>query len=181
MYAIGILPLINQLKSTIAKQVWIAGDATASARLHHLHIWWTKLNELGPAYGYFANCKTTWLIVKEKYLPIAMELFSDSGVNITNEGKRHLGAAIGSRSFVESYMQNKVKEWSSAIHKLAATAKTLEGTIRLHLIPALTGRESVSDIERDLFSIPTRLGGLGIIKPMETAERCLFMAICSAH
>ena len=95
-----------------------------------------------------------------------------------------------------------MKKWSSAIHKLAATAKTqphaaysafthglvskwtyfartipdisdllepLEGAIRLHLIPALTGRESVSDIERDLFSLPTRLGGLGIIKPMETA------------
>ena len=202
MYAIGILPLINQLKSTTAKQVWFADDATASGRLHHLRNWWTKLNELGPAYGYFANSKKTWLIVKEKNLPMAMELFSDSGVNITTEGKRHLGAAIGTRPFVESYMQNKVKEWSSAIHKLAATAKTqphaaysafthglvskwtyfartipdisdllepLEGVIRLHLIPALTGRECVSDIERDLFSLPIRLGGLGIIKPMETA------------
>ena len=45
----------------------------------------------------------------------------------------------------------------------------LEGAIRLHLIPALTGRESISDIERDLFSLPTRLGGLGIIKSMEIA------------
>ena len=186
MYAIGILPLINQLKSTTAKQVWFADDATASGRLHHLRNWWTKLSELGPAYGYFANSKKTWLIVKEKNLPLAMELFSDSGVNITTEEKRHLGAAIGTRPFVESYMQNKVKEWSSAIHKLAATAKIqphaaysafthglvskwtyfartipdisdllepLEGAIRLHLIPALTGKESASVTSRETSSL----------------------------
>ena len=44
-------------------------------------------------------------------------------VNITEE-KRHLGAALGSRSFVVSYLQNKLKEWKSSIQKLASIART---------------------------------------------------------
>ena len=39
MYAIGILPLINQLQSTDAIQVWFANDATAGGRLEQLHGW----------------------------------------------------------------------------------------------------------------------------------------------
>ena len=106
MYAIGILPLINQLKSNHTKQARFADNATSGRGL--VHEWQCKLNELGPAYGYFANSKKTWLIVKERYLPKAKELFSDSGMNIATEGKRHLGAALASGSFVESYMQKKV-------------------------------------------------------------------------
>lgn len=124
MYAIGILPLINQLKSIDAKQVWFADDATAGGHIQQIHEWWIKLNNLGPAFGYFENPSKTWLIVKEEHLSMATERFANSGVNITTDGKRHLGAALGSRSFVVSYMQDKVREWTSSIQKLAAIAKT---------------------------------------------------------
>ena len=46
----------------------------------------------------------------------------------------------------------------------------LEECIRQHLIPAVVGRP-VSDHERELLSLPVRLGGLGITNPTETAER----------
>ena len=124
MYAIGILPLINQLQSTDAKQVWFADDTMAGGCLEQLHEWWVKLNNLGTALGYFVNPSKTWLIVKEEHLSTAAERFLNTRVNITTEGKRHLGAALGSRSFVVSYTQDKVKEWASSIQKLASIATT---------------------------------------------------------
>ena len=48
--------------------------------------------------------------------------------------------------------------------------KPLEEAIKNVLIPKVTGR-GVSDLERDLMSIPCRLGGLGIPNPVETASQ----------
>ena len=45
----------------------------------------------------------------------------------------------------------------------------LEDIISLQLLPALTGR-SISDVERDLFSLPVRLGGLGICDPKSHSD-----------
>ena len=106
------------------QQVWFADDATAGGKLHQLHTWWCKLHNIGPTFGYYANPNKTWLIVKDKYLPIAKELFSDTGVNITTEGKRHLGAALGAEPFVSTYVQNKVEKWTTQIKHLSQIAKT---------------------------------------------------------
>ena len=53
----------------------------------------------------------------------------------------------------------------------------LEDCIRENLIPALVGRH-VSDIERQIFSLPVRYGGLGITDPTESANR-EYEASCS--
>ena len=45
-------------------------------------------------------------------------------INITTEGKRHLGAVIGSRSYTEEYVAGKVEKWSEEIKKLANIAQT---------------------------------------------------------
>ncbi len=111
MYAIGILPLVHQLQSDDTRLVWFADDASAGDHIHHLHNWWTKLRNLRPSFGYFANPDKTWLIVKDDQLSTATELFAGTGVNITTEGKRHLGAALGQRSYVTTYMQAKVTKW----------------------------------------------------------------------
>ena len=41
----------------------------------------------------------------------------------------------------------------------------LEDCVRHHFLPAVTGRSSLGDLERDLFALPARLGGLGIGNP----------------
>ena len=46
----------------------------------------------------------------------------------------------------------------------------LEDAIRCKFIPALTGRDGVSDAERDLFALPARLGGLGLTNPTKTCN-----------
>ena len=45
-----------------------------------------------------------------------------TGVQVTVEGKRHLGAALGSRLFTEQYVSEKVDSWSCCIAKLSDIA-----------------------------------------------------------
>ena len=51
-----------------------------------------------------------------------IEGFDGTGVQITIEGKRHLGTVIGSRSFAKKYVNNKVEEWTEEIKRLAKVA-----------------------------------------------------------
>ena len=46
----------------------------------------------------------------------------------------------------------------------------LEDIIRSKLIPNLTGRSAPSDTERELFSLPARLGGMGLINPSTLSQ-----------
>ena len=69
------------------------------------------LVEKGSAYGYFPNASKTWLIVKAEKMDETKRIFEGTGVQFTSEGMRHLGAAIGSQTFKESYLQKKIDEW----------------------------------------------------------------------
>ena len=79
---------------------------------------------MGPRFGYHLNAAKTCLVVKEEKEEKAKHVFQDSITNIfiTREGKRHLGAAIGSSSFVETFVSNKVEEWREEIEKLSSVA-----------------------------------------------------------
>ena len=200
MYALATLPIIHQLRHSFptVQQVWYADDATSSGSCSDLRAWWDQLQKLGPIFGYHPNSSKTYLVVKEEHEEKAKALFADTNVHITIHGKRHLGAALGSRSFTEEYVSCKVKEWVDDIMHLAAVASSqphaayaafthglssrwkylsraipdiedlllpLEKAIHQHLIPALTGREACSPTERELLSLPARLGGLGLINP----------------
>ena len=45
----------------------------------------------------------------------------------------------------------------------------LEEAIQHNLLPALTGKTGINDLERNLLELPVRLGGLGIVNPAKTA------------
>ena len=79
---------------------------------------------MGPDYGYYPNATKTWLIVKDDYLEEAKDTFSDSGVSITVEGKRYLGAVIGSSKSVTDYVEQKVTEWINEVESLSSIATT---------------------------------------------------------
>ena len=49
----------------------------------------------------------------------------------------------------------------------------LEDAIRLHLLPAITGRAALSDAERRVLALPVRDGGLGIPIPTTSAANQL--------
>ncbi len=57
------------------------------------------------------------------------------------------------------------------IPDIAHLLQPLEDAIRHKFIPALTGRNGFSDDERELFSLPARLGGLGLTNPVESCSQ----------
>jgi len=124
MYAVAVTPLIHRLADENMKQVWFANDASAGGRLEHIKNWWDNISQIGPEYGYFPNASKTWLIVKERNVEQAKQMFQGTGVVITPKGKRHLGSAIGSRSFVEYYVEGKVSEWKRELERLSEIART---------------------------------------------------------
>ena len=56
------------------------------------------------------------------------------------------------------------------IPDIAPLLAPLEEVVRLRLIPALTDYASCSPILRDLLSLPCRLGGAGIVNPMDIVD-----------
>lgn len=61
-------------------------------------------------------------MVKEECEASAIQAFADTDVHVTTQGKRHLGAALGSRTFTEEYVSGKVQEWTKEIKRLAQVA-----------------------------------------------------------
>ena len=202
MYALAVKPLIGKLKSDVSrvKPVWYADDATGAGTCDDLRMFWDSLLVHDAGYGYHPNATKTHLVVKAEH---ADKVFAGIGFNVTTEDKRHLGATIGSRSYTEEYVAGKVGEWSTGIKQLAIIAQTqphtayctythglssrwtflfrtipdiadlllpLEETIQQH---PLTGRPPCSREERDLLALPVRLGSMGLINPVSTAQHAL--------
>jgi len=126
MYALAVKPLICKLKQDVpeVKQVWYADDAAWAGSCSKLRLFWDRLSDLGKVYGYYPNPSKTHLIVKEQFLQKANEVFAGTGINVTTNGQRHLGAAIGKRSSVEEYVKMKVSQWTTEVRQLADIAKT---------------------------------------------------------
>ena len=55
--------------------------------------------------------------MKEEHYEQAVNVFDYSGVKITKEGQRHPGAALGTQTFVEAFVTEKVLELGSSLHK----------------------------------------------------------------
>ncbi len=124
MYALASVPLIRRISTDGTTQAWYADDATGGGRLARLAEWWTRLSTHGPSYGYFVNPPKTWLIVKPDLADEARRVFDNFGIEITATGSRHLGAALGTRTFVDQYVQQKVEKWVSEVQQLAKVART---------------------------------------------------------
>ena len=54
----------------------------------------------------------------------AQNIFANSIVNITAEGKTHLGAFIGSMKYRDEYVKDLVKDWSNQFTTSSTVAET---------------------------------------------------------
>jgi len=202
MYALATIPLLKQLPTDV-EQIWYADDACACGKLGGLYRWWKHLCSVGPTFGYFVNASKTWLVTKESLLPDANQLFADSGVSVTCDGRPYLGAAIGTTSYIQDFVSKKVEIWSEEVKQLSKIAETephaaycaythglssrwlyicrtvpgvssclqpLDNVVRQVFIPTITGRSPPSDSMRKLFSLPARLGGLGLPEPSSLCD-----------
>ena len=126
-YAIGTDPLLTFLKVICPNiyQVALADDITGAGTLKDLKDWWDTIISEGKKLGYFVNEGKSWLILKKSsQLDDAINLFKDTSIKITTDGKRHLGAVIGTDAYRNNYMQEKVNDWHKEIEKLTEFAKT---------------------------------------------------------
>ena len=71
---------------------------------------------------------------------MARSIFEDTGIQFTTEGRRYLGAAIGTSDFVKSYVSDKVKEWSDELSKLSEIGLTQPHAAYSALTHGLLGR-----------------------------------------
>ena len=69
------------------------------------------------------NASKTWLVVKPEHLKEAELHFQGTDVMITTRGQRHLGHALGDRTFVREFVVEKVTGWVKEMEKLSTIAK----------------------------------------------------------
>ena len=105
MYAIGIIPVIQQLIG-IARQVWYADNAAGDSLLH-LKYWWCGMLLFDCHFGYHVNAAKTWLVVKQEYLVPAQHIFDGTGctswlsrLHHSLYTGLHISVGLGSITFV---------------------------------------------------------------------------------
>ena len=57
-------------------------------------------------------------------MPPAQTIFKETNINLTTGGKRHLGAALGSKNFRDEYASGKVSDWCNELDRLSEIAKS---------------------------------------------------------
>lgn len=202
MYAVGILPLIKELKNTDWIQNWYADDSSCFGKMEKIKKWLILLMEKGPKWGYYPEPSKSVLIVKHGMETEARMLFQQFNIDVVHSHS-YLGGMIGSNNAKSNFVQEKVNKWNECVMKFAEVAKkspqaafvaftkslqfewsflqrivdcssekylSLKNTISSYLTPAILGRE-ISNEEHELFSLPAKLGGLGIKNPVQTAEK----------
>ena len=129
VYDIAIIPLILIMVdfSTRDKQTTkcagYADDVTAAGKLNGLRRWWERLCEVGPKFGYYPNAGKTWLITTDELYEEAIKIFTGTNINLTTEGKRHLGAVIGKERYKSEYLSKKIDDWIDQLRVLCEIAK----------------------------------------------------------
>ena len=53
---------------------------------------------------------------------VRVAIFEGTDVTITVEGRRHLGAAIGSTTFIQNYIKQKASTWIREVEYLSSIA-----------------------------------------------------------
>ena len=91
---------------------------TIKAVQENILTWWNKLSFSGSKIGYFPKAKTLQLIVKPEKYETAKVIPKDTKSNITNEGKRHLGAAVGTEEYEKGYVIMRVNKWVNELKLL---------------------------------------------------------------
>jgi len=122
----SLAPLLDSIDIPDTTHGAYADDSRAIGKLKALLIWRKQLVNETSAKHWIPSKATEklWLILKPERIELAKVMFAETKINITSEGRKHLGAAIGSSSYKKSYMKTKVDEWVSQLKILSEIAKS---------------------------------------------------------
>ena len=67
--------------------------------------------------------KTILLIKDSSLMQAAHKILKDDGIKISDQGERLLGSVIGTESFREKYIKNKVERWVKDVQSLSKYAQ----------------------------------------------------------
>ena len=98
--------------------------AASCGQIKNIRSWWDKLVQIGPDYGYFPNPAKTCLLVKHATRKAASDIFSGTGISISCEGKKYLGAPLGIDTFVHSFIHQQISTWEKELKLLSKFAIT---------------------------------------------------------
>ena len=59
-------------------------------------------------FGYQPDASRLWLIVNKELCQDALTMFTDPKIKVRSAGKRHLGEVIGSTSYKEDFINEKI-------------------------------------------------------------------------
>ena len=104
---------------------------------------------------------------KEQYVKDKVEKWVKDVKQLADIAKEDPQAALSASKTGLSQVWKFIQR---TVPKIAHLFEPLENAISTDLIPALCGR-SISDIERKIFALLYRYGGMGILNPVETSER----------
>ena len=93
-------------------------DVTASGNLEALRRWWDTLMQIASYYGYYPQPTKSCLIAKENKLEEAVQVFGGTNIQVSAEGKQHLGAVTGTEENKKNHINNKISEWTKGISML---------------------------------------------------------------
>ena len=196
MYGIAILPLISRFHNDSLTQKWYADDGSVVGKLKDIRALFDKLTQLAPKYGYLVNPPKCQLIIKPGGERQASTEFAGTNVEIT-QGARVQGSVGSSETsknllkdaeikyiisldrlgqFALTSPQNAYACLTKGVQQrlsfLSRITPSMDGVLdkveeRLgRVIPNIVGKERIQE-ERELFSLPLRMGGLNIALPQD--------------
>ena len=80
------------------------------------------------------------MIVKKNYLKDAKTLFTDTNINITTDGRKHLGAVAGSDTYKVQYIEDLVDDCNTQLKLLSTTAETQSQAAYLAFVSGFRSR-----------------------------------------
>ena len=197
MYGIAIPPLISRLHNDSLTQKWYADDGSVVGKLKNIRALFDKLTQLGPKYGYLVNPPKCQLIIKPGGECQASIELAGTNVEITQGARvlgSVIGSSEASENFLKDAKikytkildrlgqfaltspQNAYACLTKGVQQklsfLSRTTPSMDGVLnkveeRLgRVIPNIVGTEIIQE-ERELFSLPLRMGGLNIALPQD--------------
>ena len=75
--------------------------------------------EVGPKLGYYPRASKSWLVVKPEVEDDVQQVFADTDIEITTEGRKYLGGFIGGEAGQSKYIDDLVDTWCDQLTLLS--------------------------------------------------------------